>query len=184
MSSRAGVGALFRDFLRTLAGERRAFGVFETRGAIVVPLLPQSEAAKEPLPAAHCGGAAQRPFDRPRASRQIRPIRLLTEPQPRAAARPRARSSIRSSALLEPDRQTQQPVADADARARLRRQPLMRRRRRMGDEALGVAEVVGDLDDLQRVGEAEGRGLAALDVERRPACRRPSSAACASAACG
>lgn len=50
MSSRAGVGAFFRDFLRTLAGERRAFGVFETRGAIVVPLLPQSEAAKEPLP--------------------------------------------------------------------------------------------------------------------------------------
>ncbi|WP_428988108.1 hypothetical protein [Methylocapsa aurea] len=49
MSSRAGVGAFFRDFLRTLAGERRAFGVFETRGAIVVP-LPQSEAAEEPLP--------------------------------------------------------------------------------------------------------------------------------------
>ncbi len=30
----------------------------------------------------------------------------------------------------------------------LGREPLMRRGRRMGDQALGVAEIVGDLDDL------------------------------------
>ncbi|WP_157096106.1 hypothetical protein [Methylosinus sp. R-45379] len=52
MSNRAGVGAFFRDFLRTLAGERRAFGVFETRGAIVVPVaIPQAEQEPEPSPA-------------------------------------------------------------------------------------------------------------------------------------
>ncbi|MBG0811327.1 hypothetical protein IY145_18410 [Methylosinus sp. H3A] len=50
MNSRAGLGAFIRDFLRTLAGERRAFGVFETRSAIIIP-LPQREAAPEPQPA-------------------------------------------------------------------------------------------------------------------------------------
>ncbi|TDX63480.1 hypothetical protein EDE12_107121 [Methylosinus sp. sav-2] len=51
MSNRAGVGAFFREFLRTLAGERRAFGVFETRGAIVVPVaIPQAEQEPEPSP--------------------------------------------------------------------------------------------------------------------------------------
>ena len=35
----------------------------------------------------------------------------------------------------------------------------------MRDEALGVAEVVRDLDEAQRVLEAEGAGLAALDLE-------------------
>ena len=44
MDNRAGLGAFIRDFLRTLTGERRAFGVFETRGAIVIP-LPQREAS-------------------------------------------------------------------------------------------------------------------------------------------
>ena len=40
------------------------------------------------------------------------------------------------------------PSLMPSAAARLRRQALMRRRRRMGDEALGVAEIVGNLDDL------------------------------------
>ena len=35
----------------------------------------------------------------------------------------------------------------------------------MGDEALGVAQIVGDLDDLQGVGEGEGALLAAGHVE-------------------
>lgn len=52
MSNRAGVGAFFREFLRTLAGERREFGVFETRGAMVVPAsAPQAEQEPEPSPA-------------------------------------------------------------------------------------------------------------------------------------
>jgi hypothetical protein len=50
MDNRAGLGAFIRDFLRTLTGERRAFGVFETRGAIVIP-LPQREVEPEPQPA-------------------------------------------------------------------------------------------------------------------------------------
>ncbi|WP_036286686.1 hypothetical protein [Methylosinus sp. PW1] len=51
MSDRAGVGAFFREFLRTLAGERRAFGVFETRGAIVPVAIPQAEPEPAPSPA-------------------------------------------------------------------------------------------------------------------------------------
>lgn len=49
MNDRAGVGAYFRDFLRTLAGARRTFGLFETRGAIGVP-LPQPEEEPRPAP--------------------------------------------------------------------------------------------------------------------------------------
>ena len=57
-----------------------------------------------------------------------------------------SRSSIRSSAVLEPGREPHQPVADAEFGALLRRQPLVRGRRRMRDQALGVAEIVGDAD--------------------------------------
>ena len=46
------------------------------------------------------------------------------------------------------------------------RQPLVRRRRRMRDQALGVAEIVGDADELERVEEAEGAVFAALHLER------------------
>ena len=35
----------------------------------------------------------------------------------------------------------------------------MRRRLGMGDQALGVAKVVGDADDRQRIGEGEGAAL-------------------------
>ena len=41
-------------------------------------------------------------------------------------------------------------VADPELGACFRRKPLMRRGRRMGDEALGVAEIVGDARELQR----------------------------------
>src|SRR5262249_37112675 len=42
----------------------------------------------------------------------------------------------------------------------------MRRGCRMGDQALGVAEIVADANELERVLEAEGCGLAPLDLER------------------
>src|ERR687896_535368 len=67
--------------------------------------------------------------------------------------------------MLEPGGEADKALADAELGARLRRQPLMRRGRRMGDEALGVAEIVGDARDLQRIEDAEGGGLAALDLE-------------------
>src|SRR5512134_624212 len=49
----------------------------------------------------------------------------------------------------------------------------MRRGRRMGDEALCVAEIVADLEDLKRIHKAERVFLAALDLEgdHRPASR-------------
>ena len=78
--------------------------------------------------------------------------------------------------VLEPGRKPHQPVADAELGALLRRQPLMRRRRRMRDQALGVAEIVGDADELERVEEAERACLAAFDLERASASSRPSSA--------
>src|SRR5207244_10102370 len=67
--------------------------------------------------------------------------------------------------MLEPGREANEAFADAEFGARLRRQPLMRRGRGMGDEALGVAEIVGDARDLQRVEAAERGLLAALDLE-------------------
>jgi hypothetical protein len=48
--SGAGVGAFIRDFLRTLAGERREFGVYETRGAAIVLPIERDEPALEPAP--------------------------------------------------------------------------------------------------------------------------------------
>jgi hypothetical protein len=36
----------------------------------------------------------------------------------------------------------------------------------MGDQALGVAKIVADAHELERVLEAERGGLAALDLER------------------
>ena len=61
--------------------------------------------------------------------------------------------------MFEPGGEADKTFADAEFGARLRRQPLMRRGRRMGDEALGVAEIVGDPRQLQRV---EQRNAAAL----------------------
>src|SRR5690606_20571866 len=67
--------------------------------------------------------------------------------------------------VLDADGKPQQAVAYAEPRAHLRRQPLMRRRCRMRDEALGIAQVVGNLDDLKSVGETERAFLAALDLD-------------------
>src|ERR1700682_939686 len=67
--------------------------------------------------------------------------------------------------MFEPGREADKAFADAELGARLRRQPLMRCGRRMGDEALGIAEIVGDPRDLQPVEAAERALLAALDLE-------------------
>src|SRR5262245_51576621 len=67
--------------------------------------------------------------------------------------------------VLQPAGEPQQAVADAELGARRRREALVRRGRGMGDQALGVAEVVADADELERVLHAERRGLAALDLE-------------------
>src|ERR1700675_756362 len=60
--------------------------------------------------------------------------------------------------MFEADRQPHQSVGDADLGA-------MRRRRRVRDQALGVAEIVADADELERVLKTECRLLAALDLE-------------------
>src|SRR3546814_2400037 len=67
--------------------------------------------------------------------------------------------------VLEADRKAQQAVADAECGAILRLQTLVRRRRRMGDEALGVAEIVGDVDKAKRVHHAKSARLSAGDLE-------------------
>src|SRR6185437_12934180 len=82
--------------------------------------------------------------------------------------------------ILDPDREPHQPVIDAQRGAVFGLQAMMRRRRRMRDEALGVAEIVGNLDQSERVLEAEGAGLAAghRDSSKVPPpliCRRASS---------
>src|SRR3546814_10435193 len=66
--------------------------------------------------------------------------------------------------VLEADRKAQQAVADAECGAILRLQTLVRRRRRMGDEALGVAEIVGDVDKAKRVHPAKRARLSAGDL--------------------
>jgi hypothetical protein len=43
--SRAGVGAVIRDLVKTIAHTERSFSVFETQGAI---MLPRSEPAAAP----------------------------------------------------------------------------------------------------------------------------------------
>ena len=74
--------------------------------------------------------------------------------------------------MLEPGREPHQAVADAELGALLRRQPLVRGRRRMGDQALGVAEIVGDADQLERIEEAERAALPPFDLERDTASSR------------
>src|SRR5450755_2321953 len=67
--------------------------------------------------------------------------------------------------MFEPDREADEAFADAEFGARLRCQSLMRRRGGMGDEALGVAEIVRNPRQLQSVEEAERARLAAPDLE-------------------
>ena len=67
--------------------------------------------------------------------------------------------------MFETDGDAHQPVSDAKFGALRRGKPLVRGRRRMGDEALGVAEIVADADELERVLEAKRRLFSPLDVE-------------------
>src|SRR5699024_7620133 len=68
------------------------------------------------------------------------------------------------SGELEPHRQSDHVVADAHRGARLRLHGRVGRRRGMGHQRLGVAQVVGDVDDLQRVEQGEALLLAAAAV--------------------
>ena len=63
--------------------------------------------------------------------------------------------------MFETDGQSHEAVGDPEFRASLRRQALVGGGRRMGDEALGIAEIVGDAQELERI---EERGT-------QPACR-------------
>ena len=101
-----------------------------------------------------------------------------------AASSACVRSSARSSGSSRPTESRIRPVADAERRALLLLQPLMRRRRRMRDEALRVAEIVGDLDDLKRAQHVEGAALAALHVKGDHGAGRRSSGGWRAACCG
>src|SRR5579871_6295919 len=67
--------------------------------------------------------------------------------------------------MLEPGGEADESFADAEFGAGFRLQSLMRGGGGMGDDALGVAEIVGDACELQRVEAAESGCLAALDLE-------------------
>src|SRR5947207_15224488 len=67
--------------------------------------------------------------------------------------------------MLQPRGVADKTFADAEFGARIRRQALMRRGRGMGDEALGVAEIVRDPRQFQRVEAAERSRLAALHLK-------------------
>src|SRR6202790_53579 len=68
-------------------------------------------------------------------------------------------------AVFEAGRESDETLADPEFGSRLRRQPLVGGGGWMGDEALGVAEIVRNPRDLQRVETTERRRLAALDLE-------------------
>src|SRR5438093_9041331 len=67
--------------------------------------------------------------------------------------------------MLEPAREPHQPITDAEVGARGRRKALVGRGCRVSDQALGVAEIVADAHELERVLEAKCGGLAAFDLE-------------------
>src|SRR5690606_31395954 len=67
--------------------------------------------------------------------------------------------------VLQSHRQPQRAAADAEFGTRLVGQALVRGGRRMRDQALRVAEIVGHLDYVERVLEAEGLRLPARDIE-------------------
>src|ERR1700726_172313 len=68
-------------------------------------------------------------------------------------------------AMFEAGGEPDKSFADAEFGARIRRQPLVRGGGRMGDEALGVAEIVGNPRDFERIETPERTRLAALDLE-------------------
>jgi hypothetical protein len=67
--------------------------------------------------------------------------------------------------VLEPGREPDQGIGDAELGPLFRLEPLVRRRRWMGDEALGVAEVVGDAHELERIEEPERGRLPVRELE-------------------
>ena len=73
--------------------------------------------------------------------------------------------------VFQPHRQAQQARRDAQRGARLRRQLLVGGGLGMGDQALGVAQIVGDVDQLQRIGAA-GTPPACRPRPRTPPRRR------------
>ncbi len=70
-----------------------------------------------------------------------------------------------SSTSSRPTEMRTRAVADAELGPLLGANAHVRRGRRVGHHALGVAQVVGDVDQLQAVQRLEAGGLAALDVE-------------------
>ena len=52
--------------------------------------------------------------------------------------------------VLKPGGETNEPVGDAELGALFGREPLMGRRRRLGDEALSIAKIVGWKINLSR----------------------------------
>src|SRR5215510_145490 len=66
--------------------------------------------------------------------------------------------------MFQPAREPHQSIADAELRAGGGREALVRRGRRMRDQALGVAEIVADLDELERILKTERASLAACHL--------------------
>ena len=67
--------------------------------------------------------------------------------------------------ILDAAGKAQSAAGDTEFRPCLVCEVLVRRGAGMGDEALGVAQIVGNLHDLKRVLQLEGRFLAALQFE-------------------
>src|SRR5437870_1526075 len=63
--------------------------------------------------------------------------------------------------MFQPAREPHQTIANAELGAGGGRETLMRGGRRMRDQALGVAEIIADLHEPERILEAEGGSLAA-----------------------
>ncbi len=67
--------------------------------------------------------------------------------------------------MFQAHRDAQDARRDAEARAVVFGQTRMGGGRRMADQALGVAQIVRDIDQRQRIGDPERRVLAAFDLE-------------------
>src|SRR5580704_16789058 len=67
--------------------------------------------------------------------------------------------------VLEPRREAQKPIRNPQRGPRLGRQPLMRRCRRMGDEAFRIPQIVCNDNQGKPICESKGRRLAASDLE-------------------
>src|SRR6185369_1981494 len=67
--------------------------------------------------------------------------------------------------VFQSAREPDHSIADTKLPTCSRSEPLMRGCCRVGDQALGVAEIVADLDELERIMEPEGAGLLTFDLE-------------------